>query len=120
VVGSPDARDIEEMMMGKKTVGKKTVAAAVYETTEPTGDLFVKRPGEVPCRNPSRIPHMINLLHIIWAQEGNTDMRMGQLLMNAARLGGWASPYDIWNCEDEIFAQGFLKMLQIDVKAAKG
>jgi hypothetical protein len=97
----------------------KTVPAAVYETTEPTGDLFVKRQGEVPCRNPARIPHMINLLHIIWAVEGNTDMRMGQLLMNAARLGGWAGD-DIWNCEDEIFAQGFIKMLQMDIEEAKG
>ena len=98
---------------------KKTNPEAVYETVEPTGDLFVKRHGEVPCRNPSRIPHMINLLHIIWAQEGNTDMRMGQLLTNAARLGGWASD-DIWNCEDEIFAQGFLKMLSMDLEEAKG
>ncbi len=89
----------------------------VIETVEPTGDLFVKRHGETPCRNPARIPHMINLLHMIWAQEGNTDMRMGQLLMNAARLGGWASD-DIWNCEDEIFAQGFLKMLHMDMEEA--
>ena len=90
----------------------------VTETVEPTGDLFVKRQGEVPCRNPARILHMINLLHIIWAQEANTDMRMGQLLTNAARLGGWASD-DIWNCEDEIFAAGFIKMLQMGIEEAK-
>ena len=100
-------------------MAKRTEPTAVYETTEPTGDLFVKRHGETPCRNPARIPHMINLLHMIWAQEGNTDMRMGQLLMNAARLGGWASD-DIWNCEDEIFAQGFLKMLHMDMEVTKG
>ena len=99
-------------------MAKKIEPTAVYETTEPTtGDLFVKRQGEVPCRNPARIPHMINLLHIIWAQEGNTDMRMGQLLMNAARLGGWAND-DIWNCEDKIFAAGFINMLHMDVKEA--
>jgi len=84
-----------------------------------TNDLFVKRHGEIPCRNPARVPHMTNLLHMVWAQEENTDMRVGQLLMNAARLGGWASD-DIWNCEDEIFAQGFLKMLNIDTKDIKG
>ena len=64
-------------------------------------------------RNPERISHMINLALAAWAQQGYTDMRFGQLLMNAARLGGWG-PNDIWNCEDEIFAQGFLKMLEID------
>jgi hypothetical protein len=61
---------------------------------------------------------MINLLAAVWAVEGNTDMRMGQILMNAARHGGWASN-DIWNCEDEIFAAGFLMMLKLDTEAAK-
>ncbi len=102
--------------MGLKNL--KTDPKAVYETTEPTGDLFVKKQGEVPCRNPARIPHMINLMHICWAQEDGIDSRMGQLLMNAARLGGWTSD-DIWNCEDEIFAQGFLKMLKVDLKEMK-
>ena len=91
----------------------------ITSSVTPTGDLFVKRQGEVPCRNPARISHMINLLHIIWAQETNTDMRMGQLLINAARHGGWAND-DIWNCEDEIFAAGFIKMLQMDIEEAKG
>ena len=98
---------------------KETVAAAVYETTEPTGDLFVKRQGEVPCRNPARIPHMINLVHILWAVEGSTDMRLGQLLMTAARLGGWSND-DIWNCEDEVVAAGLVKMYQMDIEEAKG
>ena len=91
--------DSPERLAGDSSMGKKfkTDPKAVIETVEPTGDLFVKRQGETPCRNPARIPHMINLLHLIWAQEGNTDMRMGQLLMNAARLGSWASD-DIWNC----------------------
>ncbi len=92
--------------------------AKVIEVLEPAGDLFVKRPGEVPCRNPSRIPHMINLLHVIWAQETNIDMRMGQLLVTAARLAGRLND-DLWNCEDEIFAAGFIKMLQMDIEEAK-
>ena len=90
----------------------------VTETVEPTGDLFVKTQDGGTVRNPARIPHMINLLHIVWAVEGSTDMRMGQLLMNAARHGGWASD-DIWNCEDEIFTAGFIKMLQMDIEEAK-
>ncbi len=104
--------------MAKKLKNLNTVTAAVYETTEPTGDLFVRRRGRTPYRNPARIPHMINLMHICWAQEGNTDMRMGQLLINAARLGGWSHD-DLWSCEDEIFAQGFIKMLQMDIEEAK-
>ena len=92
----------------------------VYEVEhKPVGDLFVKRHGEIPCRNPARIPHMVNLMTAVWAVEGNTDMRMGQLLMNAARMGGWAND-DIWNCEDEIFAQGFLRLLKTDMEDAKG
>ncbi len=89
----------------------------VYEVEAPAGDLFNKKHGQVPCRNPARIPHMLNLMLAVWAVEGTTDMRMGQLLMNAARRGGWASD-DIWNCEDEIFAQGFLKMLKSDIEEA--
>lgn len=91
----------------------------VTENYEVARDLFMKTPGGNPCRNPARIPHMISLMHAVWAVEGNTDMRMGQLLMTAARLGGWASD-DIWNCEDEIFAAGFIKMLQLDAEEAKG
>ena len=70
----------------------------------------MKYPGEVPHRNPARIPHMINLLHAVWAREDMIDQRMGQLLMNAARMGGWGAD-DIWNCEDEIFARGLLLLL---------
>lgn len=91
----------------------------VTETIENRGDLFVKRHGEVPCRNPARIPQMLQLMQAVWAIEGNTDMRMGQLLMNAARMGGWPND-DIWNCEEEIFAAGFIKMLQSDMEDVKG
>lgn len=86
----------------------------VTETVEPAGDLFVKPwTPEGPFRNPARIPTMLELMRSVWAVEENTDMRMGQLLMNAARLGGWPGD-DIWNCEEEIFAAGFLKMLAMD------
>lgn len=82
-------------------------------------DLFRKNHGDVPCRNPARISHMINLIFAAWAQEGKTDQRIGQLLINAARLGGWTSD-DLWNCEDEIFARGLLKMLKDDMEEAGG
>ena len=78
-------------------------------------NLFRKRQDGKLVRNPKRVPHMINLMHMAWAQEDNVDMRMGQLLMNAARLGGWSND-DLWNCEDEIFAKGFLMMINLDKK----
>ncbi len=78
-------------------------------------NIFKRIAGATPYRKPERIPHMVNLLLAVWAQEGMTDQRMGQLLVNAARLGGW-SANDIFNCEDEIFAKGFLEMLQDDVE----
>lgn len=77
-------------------------------------DLFVRKNVEgEPHRNPARIPHMIQLMHAVWAIEGSTEMRMGQLLTTAARMGGWSSD-DIFHCEDEIFAAGFIKMLKED------
>lgn len=91
----------------------------VTETIESKGDLFVKKHGEVPCRNPARIPVMLDLVRAVWAQEANTDMRMGQLLVNAARMGGWAND-DIWNCEEEVFAAGLVKMLKMDAEDAQG
>ena len=77
-------------------------------------DLFARRPHTVPYRNPARIPHMIRLMQAVWALESATDMRMGQLLITAARYGGWRGGDDLWNCEDEIFAAGFIKMLKGD------
>lgn len=74
-------------------------------------DLFKRRPGEIPYRNPERIAHMVHLLYAAWAV--NPDMRMGQVLMNAARFGGHG-PNDIWNVEEEIFAKGLLEMIKDD------
>ena len=81
-----------------------------------TKDLFV-RPytSEEQFRNPARISYMIQLMLAVWAQEDNTDMRMGQLLINAARFGGWSND-DIFHCEDEFFAKGFLEMLKKDIE----
>lgn len=74
-----------------------------------SGDLFVHEFGKP--RNPARIPHMINLMYSVWALEGWTDMRMGQLLHTAASKGGWEGR-DIYNCEEEVFAKGFLTILK--------
>lgn len=73
--------------------------------------LFTRTPGEMPYRNPERILHMCNLLYAAWCMA--PDSRMGQLLMNAARHGGWG-PNDIWNAEEEVFAKGLLAMIKED------
>lgn len=79
----------------------------VEEAPPVRDDLFKREEGQP--RNPARIPHLINLLHMVWAQ--NPDMRMGQLLTNAAGLGGNATS-NIFNTEEEIFAKGFLLMIK--------
>lgn len=82
------------------------------------GDLFTFSPGENPFRNPKRIPEMINLMYAAWCLPENRDQRMGQLLMNAARLGGHG-PNDIWNVEEAVFAKGFLAMVKLGQEVDK-
>jgi hypothetical protein len=74
-----------------------------------SGDLFKREFGQP--RNPARIPHMTNLLLAVWALEGWTDMRMGQLLIAAANRGGWEGT-DIFNCEEEVFARGLMDIIK--------
>ena len=103
--------------MTDKKKGKTATEVALER--EPVNNLFIRVHGQIPYRNPARIPHMVNLLHAVWAQDrpgaNMNDMRMGQLVMNAARIGGWG-PNDIFNCEDEIFAQGLLRLLDLKVE----
>ena len=73
-------------------------------------ELFKRSPSGVSFRNPDRIPHMVNLMYAAWCLPENRDLRMGQLLMNAARMGGHG-PNDIWNVEEEVFAKGFLVLI---------
>lgn len=80
----------------------------VIEASPPVRDDLFKREEGQP-RNPARIPHLINLMHMVWAQ--NPDMRMGQLLTNAAGLGGNATS-NIFNTEEEVFAKGLLLMIK--------
>ena len=80
----------------------------VIEASPPVRDDLFKREVGQP-RNPARIPHLINLLHIAWAQ--SPDMRMGQLLTAAAGLAGNASD-NIRNAEEEVFAKGLLLLIK--------
>lgn len=80
----------------------------VIEASPPVrDDLFNREEGQP--RNPARIPHMINLMHIAWAQ--NPDLRMGQLLTAVAGLAGNTSD-NIRNAEEEVFAKGLLLMIK--------
>lgn len=90
--------DLPEVTATEKTI-EAAEAATLFRRT-PLGDVV---------RNPERIPHMINLMLAAWVLY--PDMRMGQLLMNAARFGGHG-PNDIWNVEEEVFAQGLLRLIK--------
>ncbi len=58
------------------------------------------------ARDPNRIPEVFNALHEYWAK--NPDLRLGQILSNAAgdlgyrSLGGVADPFYL---EDERFVE---------------
>lgn len=85
---------------------------AVIKIAGDVTDLFAFDPDGQPFRNPDRIPHMINLMYAAWCLPLNRDLRMGQLLMNAARFGGHG-PNDIWNVEEAVYAKGFLAMIKM-------
>lgn len=53
-------------------------------------------------RNPKRIPRILAKLQKYWAQDdSHADLRLCQLLNNAARQQGWATT-DIFCVEDEL------------------
>lgn len=54
-------------------------------------------------RDPARIDPMLAQLAIMWKQQ--PDTRLGQLLSNAASLGGW-SQNDIFMVEDHVVVAG--------------
>ncbi len=53
-------------------------------------------------RSPERIGQILQVLHEIW--EENPDLRLGQLIVNAARLTDPAA--DVFNIEDNALLKG--------------
>lgn len=64
-------------------------------------------------RDPNRIPDVINLLYQAWCQ--HPDMRLAQLVNNAAHEGGWKGGPDVYHCEDDKVMAGLIQMLQGDL-----
>jgi hypothetical protein len=60
-------------------------------------------------RDPDRIEPLRDLVYEAWLT--NPDLRLGQLLIHAASLGGWQNGADIFSAEDDILAQGLRRMI---------
>jgi uncharacterized protein YihD (DUF1040 family) len=60
-------------------------------------------------RDPDRIKPFLELLQRTWS--ANPDLRIGQLIVNAASLGGWASR-DVFYVEDPVVEEGLRHMLE--------
>lgn len=64
-------------------------------------------------RDPNRIPRMLQALGAAWM--ANPDMRLTQLVNNAAFLGGWKDN-DTFHCEDDVTERGLMQLTQGDVQ----
>jgi hypothetical protein len=54
-------------------------------------------------RDPQRIPRILAKIEELWTR--HPDMRLGQLVSNAARLGGW-NQNDVFYVEDDKTEKG--------------
>jgi uncharacterized protein YihD (DUF1040 family) len=60
-------------------------------------------------RSPDRIDPLLVLLARAW--KSDPDLLLGQLISNAAALGGWANRLDTYSVEDSVIAKGLGRML---------
>jgi hypothetical protein len=61
-------------------------------------------------RNPDRIGPMLAVLSQVW--ERNPDLRLGQIVVNAARCVKPMAPYpEVFYIEDDHLLQGLFKLL---------
>lgn len=68
-------------------------------------------------RDPNRIPQVLQLLAAAWV--ANPDMRLTQLVSNAAHLGGWSGGSDPYHCEDDKVTAGLVQLAHGDVHAPR-
>ena len=61
-------------------------------------------------RDPDRIEPLLELVAQVWTTD--PDLRLGQLLVNAARLGGWTNDFDIFSAEDDVLEKGLRNILE--------
>jgi hypothetical protein len=55
-------------------------------------------------RDPERIKPIVELLERAW--RANPDMRLGQLVINAARMSDRTREVDVFNAEEDAFERG--------------
>lgn len=61
-------------------------------------------------RDPARIDAILRALRAAW--EAQPDLRLGQLVSNAAHVGGWRDP-DVFHAEDDVLARGLLALADL-------
>jgi hypothetical protein len=60
-------------------------------------------------RNPERIHPILHELKFVW--RANPDLRLGQIIVNAASLGSDCGPtLDVFNIEDDVFETGLKRL----------
>ena len=60
---------------------------------------------------------LLELVAQVWRTD--PDLRLGQLLVNAARLGGWSNDFDIFSAEDDAIEKGLRNILKRQADAAR-
>lgn len=68
-------------------------------------------------RDPARIDEMVLVLRDIWRRE--PDLRLGQLIFNAARMGD-STVEDVFNIEDGVLRKGLVRYLELINAKKKG
>lgn len=56
-------------------------------------------------RDPSRIDPLLQAIREAWMR--HPDLRLGQIVQNAAYAGGWPQ-MDLFYCEDDVIARGMV------------
>ena len=59
-------------------------------------------------RDPERIQPLLELVAEVWPRD--PDMRLGQFLIFAAKVGGWQGGADIYSVEDDVLEAGLAKL----------
>jgi uncharacterized protein YihD (DUF1040 family) len=62
-------------------------------------------------RDPNRIPEMLQALGLVWMR--NPDLRLTQLVSNAASLGGYTGDTDKFYCEDDVTFKGLIEAAKV-------
>ena len=72
--------------------------------------LTTERHDDTAMRDPNRIDPLLELLGRAW--KADPDLRLGQLITNAASMGGWTNRNDVFNVEDDLVEDGLRQKVE--------